>query len=312
VNALAQRAVALVGPTASGKSALAHELALESGGELEVISVDAMGVYRGMDLGTAKPTRQERDEVRYHLLDLVDPSDEFTVAQFQREAKIAAQIIQSAGHGILYVGGTGLYGRAVLDDLDIPARYPEVRRMLEVRVESELPALYEELRILDPLAASRLEATNARRVLRALEVTLGAGRPFSSFGAGLLSYGPVRVVQVGLDCDLEVLDERIANRFRRWMEQGLLEEVKRLASARGGLGRTARQAVGYRELLRHVEEGELLERCVEDAITQSRRLARRQRSWFRRDPRVEWFVDTVAAKARLREVLSGLDGFVRD
>jgi tRNA dimethylallyltransferase len=312
VSAFARRAVALVGPTASGKSALAHELALESDGEIEVVSVDAMGVYRGMDLGTAKPTREERDEVRYHLLDLVDPCEEFTVAQFQREAKIAAQTITGAGHDILYVGGTGLYGRAVLDDLDIPARYPEIRRALEARVEGELPALYEELRVLDPLAASRLEATNARRVVRALEVSLGAGRPFSSYGAGLLSYGPVRVVQVGLDCGLEVLDERIATRFRRWMVQGLLEEVERLADAPGGLGRTARQAVGYRELLRHVEDGEPLDRCVETAITQSRRLARRQRSWFRRDPRVEWFVDIVAAKARLREVLTGADGFVRD
>jgi tRNA dimethylallyltransferase len=291
---------------------LAHELALESAGDVEVVSVDAMGVYRGMDLGTAKPTRTERDEVRYHLLDLVDPSEEFTVAQFQREAEFATANIGRAGHGVLFVGGTGLYGRAVLDDLDIPARYPEIRQLLEARVEGELPALYEELRALDPLAASRLEATNARRVVRALEVTLGAGRPFSSFGAGLLSYGPVRVVQVGLETDLEVLDEKIATRFRRWMDQGLLAEVMRLAGARGGFGRTARQAVGYRELLRHVEDGEPLDRCVESAITQSRRLARRQRSWFRRDPRVEWFVDTVSAKDRLRELLSGADGFVRD
>jgi tRNA dimethylallyltransferase len=312
VNASHARAVALVGPTATGKSALAHELALESHDDVEVISVDAMGVYRGMDLGTAKPTRAERDEVKYHVLDLVEPSEEFTVAQYQREAKSAAGIIQRAGHGALYVGGTGLYGRAVLDDLDIPARYPEIHRELEARAERELPGLYQELQELDPVAASRLEATNARRVVRALEVTLGAGRPFSSFGSGLLSYGAVRVVQVGLECELDVLDERIATRFRRWMDQGLLEEVVRLASARGGLGRTARQAVGYRELLRHVEDGEPLARSVESAITQSRRLARRQRSWFRRDPRVEWFVDTASAKARLGEVLSGADGFVRD
>jgi tRNA dimethylallyltransferase len=312
VNALTGRAVALVGPTATGKSALAHTLALESDGNVEIISVDAMSVYRGMDIGTAKPTRAERDEVRYHMLDLVEPSEEYTVAQFQREAKLAAHAIGSVGHGALFVGGTGLYGRAVLDDLDIPARYPEIRRGLEVRAENELPALYEELLGLDPLAAGRLEATNARRVVRALEVTRGAGRPFSSFGAGLLSYGPVRVVQVGLDCELEVLDERIAARFRRWMDQGLLEEVVRLARARAGLGRTARQAVGYRQLLRHVEAGDALDRCVEDAITQSRRLARRQRSWFRRDPRVEWFADPVLAAARVKEVLSDDDRFVRD
>jgi tRNA dimethylallyltransferase len=250
--------------------------------------------------------------VKYHALDLVEPSEEFTVAQYRREAKSAVGIIEKAGHNVLYVGGTGLYGRAVLDDLDIPARYPEIHDELEARAERELPALYQELRELDPVAASRIEATNARRVVRALEVTLGAGRPFSSFGSGLLSYGPVRVVQVGLDCEFDVLDERIASRFRRWMDQGLLEEVVRLANARGGLGRTARQAVGYRELLRHVENGEPLALCVESAITQSRRLARRQRSWFRRDPRVEWFVDAVSAKARLGEVLGGADGFVRD
>ena len=312
MNASQGRAVALVGPTATGKSALAHELALESEGNVEVISVDAMSVYRGMDIGTAKPTRAERDEVKYHMLDLVEPSEEYTVAQFQREATLTTQAIGMVGHGALFVGGTGLYGRAVLDNLDIPARYPEIRRELEARAESELPALFEELRGLDPLAASRLEATNARRVVRALEVTRGAGRPFSSFGAGLLSYGPVRVVQVALDCELEVLDERIAERFRRWMDQGLLEEVVRLARARGGLGRTARQAVGYRELLRHVEDGYPLDRSVEDAITQSRRLARRQRKWFRRDPRVEWFADPVLAGTRLREVLSSDDGFVRD
>ncbi|HEY5265765.1 MAG TPA: tRNA (adenosine(37)-N6)-dimethylallyltransferase MiaA [Acidimicrobiales bacterium] len=303
--------VALVGPTASGKSALAHAFALESGG-VEILSVDAMSVYRGMDLGTAKPTAKDRDEVAYHLVDLVDPSEEFTVAQFQRAARDATESIWSAGHGALYVGGTGLYGRAVLDDLDIPSRYPEIRLDLEARAESDLASLFEELRELDPLAASRLEASNARRVVRALEVTLGAQRPFSSYGEGLLTYGPVRVAQIGLDCDPEVLNERIATRFRTWMDEGLLEEVSRLASAPGGMGRTARQAVGYRELLRHVEEGEPLEKCVEEAIAQSRRLARRQRSWFRRDPRIEWFSEGAAAATRLREVLSSFNGFVRE
>jgi tRNA dimethylallyltransferase len=304
--------VALVGPTASGKSALAHELALECGGSIELLSVDAMGVYRGMDLATAKPSRHERGEVSYHLLDLVSPSEEFTVAQFQREARSALASVSDVGHRAMYVGGTGLYGRAVLDDLDIPARYPEVRRTLEERAERDLAGLYDELVQLDPLAASRLEATNERRVVRALEVTLGAQRPFSSYGEGLLNYGPVRVVQVGLDCDLETLDERIERRFRSWMDQGLMQEIEELLRAPGGLGRTARQAVGYRELLRHVEESVPLDECVTEALTRSRRLARRQRSWFRRDPRVEWFSDVTSAKRRLLEVLSTANGFVRD
>ena len=304
-------AVALVGPTASGKSALAHAVALEQH-EVEILSVDAMTVYRGMDLATAKPTRAERAEVSYHLLDLVEPSEEFTVAQYQRAARAAADDVWRAGHKVLYVGGTGLYGRAVLDDLAIPGQYPHVRALLEARALDELPALYAELETLDPLAASRMEATNARRIVRALEVTLGAGRPFSSYGEGLVTYGPARVVQVALQSDFEQLDLRIASRFRAWMDQGLLDEVIALASAPGGLSRTARQAVGYRELLRHLEEGADLEACVEDAIIQSRRLARRQRSWFLRDPRVEWFDDLHEARSRLLAVLNGPDGHVRD
>ena len=305
-------AVALVGPTASGKSALAHAVAFHHHDTVEILAVDAMTVYRGMDLGTAKPTRAERAEVSYHLLDLVDPSEEFTVAQYQRAAREAAADVWRAGHKVLYVGGTGLYGRAVLDNLAIPGQYPHVRALLEERAHDALPELYAELEVLDPLAASRMEGTNARRVVRALEVTLGSGRPFSSFGEGLVTYGPARVVQIALQSDFEQLDLRIASRFRAWMDRGLLQEVVALASAPGGLSRTARQAVGYRELLRHIEEGADLEACVEDAIIQSRRLARRQRSWFLRDPRIEWFDDADKARARLLAVLNGPDGYVRD
>ena len=305
-------AVALVGPTASGKSALAHAVAFHHHDTVEILAVDAMTVYRGMDLGTAKPTRAERAEVSYHLLDLVDPSEEFTVAQYQRAAREAAADVWRAGHKVLYVGGTGLYGRAVLDNLAIPGQYPHVRALLEERAHDALPELYAELEVLDPLAASRMEGTNARRVVRALEVTLGSGRPFSSFGEGLVTYGPARVVQIALQSDFEQLDLRIASRFHAWMDRGLLQEVVALASAPGGLSRTARQAVGYRELLRHIEEGADLEACVDDAIIQSRRLARRQRSWFLRDPRIEWFDDADKARARLLAVLNGPDGYVRD
>ncbi|MHB1088250.1 MAG: tRNA (adenosine(37)-N6)-dimethylallyltransferase MiaA [Acidimicrobiales bacterium] len=305
-------AVALVGATATGKSALAHQIALESGGDIEILSVDAMSVYRGMDLATAKPTALERSEVSYHLLDLVEASEEFTLAQFQSHAREAADSVWMLGGTVLYVGGTGLYGRAVLDNLEIPGQFPEVRSELERTADSDLEGLFTELERLDPLAASRMERTNARRIVRALEVTRGAGRPFSSFGAGLRTYPEVRVVQVGLRADFSQLDQRIEQRFLDWMRDGLLEEVARLRAQPGGMSRTARQAVGYRELLRHLEDDAPLEDCVRDAVTASKRLARRQRSWFERDPRIEWFDEPERARTRLLEVLNSPDGFVRD
>ncbi len=304
-----RRAVALVGATATGKSAIAHELALRSEGDVQVVCVDSMTVYRGMDIATAKATPSQRREVRYHLLDLIEPREEFTVSQFQSAAREAAQGIWSTGAAVLYVGGTGLYGRAVIDDLDIPGQFPEVRAELEARSD-DATVLHQELGRRDPVAATRMEPTNRRRIVRALEVCIGAGRPFSSFGPGLRHYGAPRVVQVGLNCEFDVLDVRIRRRFEAWMEQGLLEEVVHLREQ--GMSRTARQAVGYRELLRHLEEGADLDECVEDAITQSRRLARRQRSWFQRDPRVLWFDEPADAAKRLEQVLNGSDGFVRD
>ena len=302
-------AVALVGATATGKSALAHELALASGGEIEILSVDSMTVYRGMDIATAKPSPAQRAEVGYHLLDLIEPDQEFTVADFQRAARDAADTVWALGGAVLYVGGTGLYGRAVIDNLDIPGQYREVAAQLAEQ-RGDLSALYQELQRLDPVAAAKMEPTNERRILRALEVTLGSGRLFSSYGQGLRHYPAPRVMQVGLNCDVGVLDVRIARRFQTWMEQGLLEEVAELRER--GMSRTARQAVGYRELLRHLEEGADLEVCVNDAITHSRQLARRQRSWFRRDPRVEWFDEPSDAAARIGEILRSPDGFVRD
>jgi len=304
-------AVAFVGATASGKSALAHGLARELG-DLEILCVDAMTVYRGMDIGTAKPTAQEQKEVSYHLLDLVEPSDEFTVAAFQAAARDAADLVWRLGGAVAYVGGTGLYGRAVLDNLTIPGQYPAIRAALEAEAVEGLAGLYAELVEKDPVAAARMEPTNARRVVRALEVIRGGGRPFSSYGDGLRSYPPVRVIQIGVRVERDELDRRIEERFRSWMEQGLLDEVAGLAARPGGLSRTARQAVGYKELLAHIEEGADLDDCVLTAITHSRQLARRQRSWFERDPRVEWFATPSEAADRARAVLASPDGFVRD
>lgn len=304
-------AVAFVGATASGKSAVAHNLARDLG-DLEILCVDAMTVYRGMNLGTAKPTAAEQKEVSYHLLDLVETDEEFTVAQFQSAARDAADLVWRLGGAVAYVGGTGLYGRAVLDNLTIPGQYPSIRAALEAEAEDGLAGLYAELVAKDPVAAARMEPTNARRIVRALEVIRGGGQPFSSYGDGLRSYPPVRVIQIGLRVERDELDRRIEQRFRTWMDQGLLDEVAGLAARPGGLSRTARQAVGYKELLAHIESGVNLADCVTLAITHSRQVARRQRSWFERDPRVEWFDSPHAAADRARTVLASPDGFVRD
>jgi tRNA dimethylallyltransferase len=294
--------VALVGPTAAGKSHLALEVgvaAIGRGHPVELVSVDSMAVYRGMDLGTAKPTLEQRGRMPYHLLDLVDPSEEFTVQQFQTAAREVLAGIAGRGHAALLVGGTGLYLRSIVDDLHFPGRFPEVAVGLAAMVEAGGPegsagslavlaSLHRRLADLDPVAAQRVAPTNRRRLLRALEVTEGSGRPFSSFGPGLERYPPTPVAMVGIDLAPDVLDLRIAERFARLMELGLLDEVRSLAARPGGLSRTARQALGYRELLDHLETGLPLTTAVEQAVQRTRALARRQRSWFRRDPRIVW------------------------
>jgi tRNA dimethylallyltransferase len=301
--------VALVGPTASGKSELARLVAVASADPasscalVELVSVDSMAVYRGMDIGTAKPTLAERTAYRYHLVDIVDPSEEFTVQQFQTAGNRALAEIAERGHAALLVGGTGLYLRSLVDDLDFPGRYPEVASALEgeldaagryghVELEGALRELYERLEQLDPVAAIRIAPSNRRRLVRALEVTIGAGRPFSSFGPGLERYPPTSVSLVGIRLDPVDLDGRIAERFELLMELGFLDEVRSLLAAPGGLSRTARQAIGYRELLTHLEDGIPLADAVEEAVRRTRAFARRQMAWFDRDPRILWLEDS--------------------
>ena len=279
------RHVAIVGPTASGKSALALAIAARAD-DVEIVSVDSMQVYRGMDVGTAKPTAAERAEAPHHLLDLADPSEDFSVARFQRAFRAAIADIEGRGRRALLVGGTGLYLRAVIDDLDIPGRFPDVRAELET--DPDTAALHRRLAELDPAAASRMEPTNRRRVLRALEVTIGSGRPFSSYGPGLEAYPPTPFRQLGVHVEPDVLRRRIADRYDRQMEAGFLDEVRTLAARPEGLSRTARQALGYKELLAHLEGGCDLEVALDTAIARTRRFARRQRVWFRRDPRIRW------------------------
>jgi tRNA dimethylallyltransferase len=281
--------LAVVGPTASGKSAFALALA-EQAGDVELVSADAMQVYRGMDIGTAKPTPAELAAVPHHLVDVADPTDDFSLARVVDEGRAAIADIEARGRRALVVGGTGLYVRGLVDELEVPGRFPEVRAELDA--DPDTAALHHRLAGLDPRAASRMEPTNRRRVVRALEVTLGAGRPFSSFGPGLDAYPPIPTRLVGLRVPFDVLDARIAARVDAMVEAGLVEEVRALAER--GLSRTARQALGYKEVLEHLEDGVPLEAAVEAVVARTKRFARRQVRWFRRDPRVRWLDGTVS------------------
>ncbi|MXW61451.1 MAG: tRNA (adenosine(37)-N6)-dimethylallyltransferase MiaA [Acidimicrobiaceae bacterium] len=279
----ADRPLVILGPTASGKSSLALAIANEIGAA-EIVSIDSMAVYRGMDIGTAAPTASDRDQVPHHLIDVADPSEEFTVGVFKRMALRAIAEIRERGNTPILVGGTGLYLRAVVDDLKLPGRYPEIAAELDAEPDTEL--LHARLTLLDPTAASRMEPSNRRRVLRALEVTIGSGTLFSSFGPGLKHYGPTPFVMVALRWPQEILDERISARYRDQMEAGFLDEVRALAA--GEVSRTAAQALGYREFLAHVAGECTLEEALATAIKRTRRFARRQLRWFRRDPRICW------------------------
>jgi tRNA dimethylallyltransferase len=280
--------LALVGTTASGKSALAMEVARRlPGPALEIVSVDSMQVYRGMDVGTAKATPAERAEVAHHLLDLVDPGDAFSVSAFAAQARAVLAAIEARGHRALLVGGTGLYLRAAIGDLDPPGRWPDVARALAADPDTE--ALHRRLVRLDPVAAARIEPGNRRRIIRALEVVEGSGRPFSSFGPGMDVYPPTRFCLAGVWLPRAVVARRIRDRFGAMVEHGLLDEARRLVAAGSGPSSTARQALGYREVLRHIEQGEPLDACLDDAVARTRAFARRQRVWFRRDPRIRWY-----------------------
>jgi len=280
--------LALIGPTASGKT----EAALAVAGTLgaEILSVDSMLVYRGMDVGTAKPTAAQRARVPHHLLDLVDPSDPFSVAEFQSAAREAAYDVRSRGPRPLLVGGSGLYFRAVVDDLTFPGTEPETRHALEEEA-SALGAirLYRRLADLDPVAASKIEPGNVRRIVRALEVAAITGRPFSSFAAAWEAYPPDRVRAAGVRISSETLTARVEARVEGMLDAGWVGEVQGLVSRGFGGWLTASQAIGYAEIARHLA-GELsLEDAVRQTVKRTRTLARRQMAWFRRDPRIRWF-----------------------
>jgi tRNA dimethylallyltransferase len=284
---MAGRLIAICGPTASGKSALAHHAAVTNPA-VELVSIDAFGVYQGMDVGTASPTPEQRAEVRYHLVDLVPPSETFSVIEFQAAYRKVRQDLQDREVTGILVGGTGLYHRMVIDDLTPPGQWPEIATALREEAEQEGPEhLHARLSQLDPLAASRMEPTNTRRIVRALEVCIGSGKPFSSFGPGLEAYPDNPIHQIGLRWPMEVLTQRIRDRVRAMVGSGWVQEVEAVLAS-GGFSRTAAQAVGYREMIDVCQGRMSVDEAIEHIALQTRQLAVRQLRWFRRDPRIRW------------------------
>ena len=278
--------VGVVGPTATGKSDLAVDLALRLHGE--VVSADASQLYRGMDIGTAKIPPEERHGIPHHQIDVLDVTEEATVAAYQRDARADVEAVLARGALPVVAGGSGLYVRAALDRLDIPPTDAAVRTAIEGRLEREgLPSLVADLRAADPRAADDIEPNNARRVVRALEVIALTGRPFS---ATMPSREFVRpTVLVGLRADRDALDRRVERRARGMFDAGLVEETRALVGLGLREGRTASRAVGYAQALAVIDRTMTVADAVADTAARTRRLVRRQESWFRPDPRITWF-----------------------
>jgi tRNA dimethylallyltransferase len=282
--------LAIVGATATGKSALAMALAGEMDGE--IVNADALQVYRGFDIGTAKPGPEERRRVPHHLVDILEPHERYSAGEFARRAHEAIAEIQGRGRTPIVVGGSGLYLRALFDGISpVPPGDPEVREELRRRLESEgLAALTAELARVDPATAARLARGDTQRVLRALEVARVSGRPLSSWIARQ-PFGTQRIaaVRVGLTLPRAILYDQIARRVARMVQEGWVEEVAGLLTRGLEPGLPAFQAIGYRQLVRHIVGEWSLEQAVGDTVQATRRFAKRQETWFRKEPDVTWF-----------------------
>ncbi len=278
--------VAVVGATAAGKTGLSLDLAEALGGE--VVNTDAMQLYRGMDVGTAKLPPDERRGIPHHLLDTLEVTEPATVAEFQGQARAVITELRGRGVTPVLVGGSALYTRAVLDEFEFPGTDPEVRTRLEAELaEVGSAALHARLAEVDPESAARILVENGRRVVRALEVLEITGRPFSAT-LPRLEYVDPRTVQVGVDIDRPTLDARIAQRVEEMFAAGFVAEVERLLERGLAQGRTAGRAIGYPEVAAHLA-GELsLDEARERTVVATRRFARRQDAWFRKDPRIHW------------------------
>ena len=294
------RVIAIVGPTAAGKSELAIGVALALGGE--VVNADSMQLYAGMDIGTAKLSPGQRRGVPHHLLDIWDIRQTASVAVYQRLARQVIAGIHARGRVPVLAGGSGLYLRAALDNLEFPGTDPVVRHRLETELSADGPAaLHARLARLDPVAAGAILPGNGRRIVRALEVIEISGRPFTATMPAFLQNRPA--VQIGLAVPRPELDRRIAARVDRMWQAGLEAEVRGLAGRGLRDGKTASRALGYRQLLRYLDGEWTLDEARLETIKATRRFARRQESWFRRDPRVRWLDASQPADALLAEAL---------
>ena len=280
-----RRVVAVVGATATGKSDLGVTLAERLDGE--VVNADAFQLYRGMDIGTAKLPVAERRGIPHHQLDVLDVTQEATVAAYQRAARADLDGILRRGRTPVVVGGSGLYLRAVLDHLDIPPTDPQVRARLEAELEATgVEPLRRRLELVDPVAAQRIEPRNGRRIVRALEVYEVTGRPFSASLPDRRHLLPTTML--GLRTDRATLDARVEARVRRMWESGLVDEVCDLEARGLRDGRTASRAVGYAQALAYLDGDLSADRAQEETVARTRRLVRRQESWFGADPRIRW------------------------
>lgn len=279
--------VVIAGATATGKSDLAVELAKKIGGE--IVNADSMQLYRGMDIGTAKLTQDERRGIPHHLLDLVDVSTDVNVAWYQEQARLVIDQILAQGIPAIVVGGTGFYIKAILDDLNFPDTDPAVREKLTLEAEKiGGDALHKRLGILDPAAAAAIPRENVRRVIRALEVIEITGKPFTANLPRENSTKYPDALQFGLTMDRELLDLRVDKRVEMMFEKGLVAEVEQLIGQGLLEGKTARAALGYAQVISMLAGDISLEQAISETKLATRQYIRRQETWFRRDQRITW------------------------
>jgi tRNA dimethylallyltransferase len=297
------RLIVICGATATGKSDLAVQLAQEIGAE--IINADSMQLYRGMDIGTAKASIEERQGIPHHMMDLLDVTEDANVAWYQENARAVISDIHARGKDAIIVGGTGLYIKAILDELNFPDTDPVVRAELELEFATKgIAPLFERLEKLDPVAALAIDKANSRRVIRALEVIKITGKPFTANLPREESSRYPHAKQFGLVMDRETLSERISVRVERMWEKGLVQEAENLLTAGIMRGTTAQRALGYAQVIAQIEGKVSQEEAQEETKRATRQYARRQETWFSRDERITWVSPTQNALERILESIN--------